>query len=246
MQLSKLKWLKKESKVGGFGLRFQCFQCVLSSSALCWAHTGPRLPNMLNNALLFWIQQRKASSGPCLLLLSQNRSSVQRRQCCRIPHHTPHTDWTARGLWVLLISTCHFDVPCSLGNAVFNHIGVRGVGCNVAQKRNHFHSDVLRVQLIAGVGSMRQALPSVAVCRPAHSGLREPARCFAVQCVPAATGLHVDPGGAEGLGREARRIRTVNIWEPGPTCLLVPVVPHISHLSAACGQKTRAQAVLES
>ena len=120
---------------------------------------------------------------------------------------------------MLLISTCHFDVPCSLGNAVFNHAGVRGVGCSVVQKGNHFQSDILRVQLIAGVGSMRQALPSLAVCRPVHGRPREPPRRFAVQCVPAATGLHLDPGGAEGLGRESKESQKGKHLRTGPYLL---------------------------
>lgn len=109
---------------------------------------------------------------------------------------------------MVLNSTCHFDVACSLGNVVFNHAGVGGVSGNVVQKGNHFQRDVFSIQLVAGVGNMRQVLPGVAVGCPAHGGSREPARCFALQRVPTAAVLHVDFGGAEGFGREkGERVR---------------------------------------
>lgn len=102
---------------------------------------------------------------------------------------------------MLLNPTCHLDVACGLGNAVFNHAGVGGVSGNVMQQGDHLQGDVFGVQLVAGVGSPGQALPRVAVGCPVHGGSREPPRRFALQRVPAAAVLHLDIWGAEGWGR---------------------------------------------
>lgn len=118
--------------------------------------------------------------------------------------------------------TCDFDVACSLGNAVFNHTGVGCVSSDVVQKGNHFQSDAFSVELIAGVGHVRQVLPSIAVGCPAHRGLREPAGCFALHHVPAAAAFHVDPGGAEGFGREKGKCPGTGHETPTCTCWSVP------------------------
>lgn len=108
---------------------------------------------------------------------------------------------------MVLNPTCHLDVACGLGDAVFNHAGVGGVSGNVMQQGDHLQGDVFGVQLVAGVGSPGQALPRMAVGCPVHGGSREPPRRFALQRVPAAAVLHLDIWGAEGWGRETGRER---------------------------------------
>lgn len=100
--------------------------------------------------------------------------------------------------------TCHSDVDHSLGNAVFNHAGVGGISSDVVQEGNHLHSDVFRVQLVAGVGSVGQVLPSVTTGCPEHGKGREPAWGFTLQRVPTAAALHLHHGDAEGFGKENR------------------------------------------
>lgn len=118
--------------------------------------------------------------------------------------------------------TCHSDVAHSLGNAVFNHAGVGGISSDIVQEGNHPHSDVFRVQLIAGVGSAGQMFPGVTVGRPAHGRAREPAWGRALQRVPMAAALHLHHGDAEGFGRENReRVKTRQVIATGheiPNC----------------------------
>lgn len=122
----------------------------------------------------------------------------------------------------MLNLTCHSDVAHSLGNAVFNHAGVGGISSDIVQEGNHPHSDVFRVQLIAGVGSVGQVFPGVTVGRPAHGRAREPARGCALQRVPTAAALHLHHGDAEGFGRENReRVKTRQVLGTGheiPNC----------------------------
>lgn len=113
-------------------------------------------------------------------------------------------------LGVLSSPTCHSDVDHSLGNAVFNHAGVGGISSDVVQEGNHLQSDVFRVQLVAGVGSEGQVLPSVTTGHPVHSRAREPARGFALQRVPMAAVLHLHHGHAEGFGKEGKQGDTQN------------------------------------
>lgn len=50
--------------------------------------------------------------------------------------------------------TCHFNISCGFGNAVFNHTGVSVVDCDVVEHGHNLHGHILRVQLKAGIGGL--------------------------------------------------------------------------------------------